>query len=144
MKDRYLKYEAAGNQFVGQCTTIKYQLYKSYALSPAYFYSSYIGDPEQRLAMKWIIQDWLWARLPDTLQIDNQKIEVTMVCFSYLCYNYDHLHAHMWTSCALQASMFFQNIPEYIRVCAVTKDYWYSTEYTPRLVDIPPHVMLIA
>ena len=38
VKDSYLKYESAGYKYVGQCITGKYQLFKIFALSPAYFY----------------------------------------------------------------------------------------------------------
>ena len=51
MKYRYLKYEAALNQYVGQCDTCKYQFSKIFSLSLANFYFYNIDDPEQRLAM---------------------------------------------------------------------------------------------
>ena len=49
VKDMYLKYKSAGDKYVVQCTTGKYQISKSFTLSPAYFDISHIDDPEQRL-----------------------------------------------------------------------------------------------
>ena len=68
VKYRHLKYEAAGDQYVGQRATGKYQISKIFSLSPAYFYSPHIDNLEQHLSMKLSINDWLWSGLPEKLQ----------------------------------------------------------------------------
>ena len=50
----------------------------------------------------------------------------------------------MSTNFALQDIILFQNIPEDIRSCALTKHYCDSTEYIPSLTGITPYVVLIA
>ena len=50
VKYGYLKYEAEGDQCVGQCATGKDKRSKTFSPSPAYFYFPRIDEPEQRLA----------------------------------------------------------------------------------------------
>ena len=59
VKNGYLKDEEAGDQYMGQCNTDKYQLSKRFSLSPAYFGFPHIDDPYQCLSMKQIIKDWI-------------------------------------------------------------------------------------
>ena len=37
VKDKYLKYEATGDQYVGMCASGLNQLIKEFAVTPAYF-----------------------------------------------------------------------------------------------------------
>lgn len=46
VKDRYLKYEAAGDQYVGRCACGLDQLSKEFGISPVYFDFSHIGTVE--------------------------------------------------------------------------------------------------
>ena len=46
VKNGYLKDEEAGDQYMGQCNTDKYQLSKIFSLSPAYFGFPHIDDPD--------------------------------------------------------------------------------------------------
>ena len=51
-RNGYLKYEAAGDQYVGQCATGKNQLSKSATIYPDYFDFTHIYYLEQCFSMK--------------------------------------------------------------------------------------------
>ena len=81
VNDRYLKYDTAGDQYVGQCDTIKEQLSKTFSTITAYFDSPHIDDPEKCLSIKQSIKYWIWDRLLGISQILPKTSEVVMVCF---------------------------------------------------------------
>ena len=47
-----LKYEAAGDQYLGQCVTGKDHTSRIFVLFPTYLYLPRIDNPEQRLEME--------------------------------------------------------------------------------------------
>ena len=59
MKDRYLKYESAGDQYVGQCASGKNPLSKRFAASCPYFDYNHIENESEQLSMKAEINSWL-------------------------------------------------------------------------------------
>ena len=64
VKDKYLKYEAAGDQYVGRCASGLNQLSKYFAMTPAYFdFFGEINDEVEREKLKKYLQKWLEIRV---------------------------------------------------------------------------------
>ena len=63
VKDRYLKRESAGDQYVGCCAAGLDQLSKRFAISPPYFYFIVISDAIERACLCKRIKEWLHSRI---------------------------------------------------------------------------------
>ena len=63
VKDRYLKYESAGDQYVEQCTTGKNPLSKRFAALCPYFDVSSLENESEQLAMERNMKSWIDTRL---------------------------------------------------------------------------------
>ena len=59
VKDRYLKRESAGDQYVGRCAAGLDQLSKEFAVSPPYFDFTDINDKLERAWLQGRIKNWL-------------------------------------------------------------------------------------
>jgi hypothetical protein len=144
VKDRYLKYEAAGDRYVGRCACGLDQLSKEFGISPVYFDFSHIGTVEDRLNMKRKIIKWIKDRLSNSDKISPETFEVVMMAFAALCYHYQYLSNVLSAKCPLRASLLFKSIPDDIIQCAVVRHPWEKTEYTPKATGVPPHVVMMA
>ena len=144
VKDRYLKYEGAGDQYVGKCACGLDQLTKEFAISPAYFDYSHIEDEVDRLATKRKVTAWLEARLTDKGNISPETFHMIVMAFASLCYHRKYLETNLAQESCLRASSFFKDVPEYILECAQVRLPWKKTEYTPKATGIPPHVLVMA
>ena len=67
-----------------------------------------------------------------------------MMAFACICYHRDYLRDAMDIECRFQASPFFRDIPQVFIDCAKVAYPWNSTEYTPKVTGVPPHVLLMA
>ena len=67
-----------------------------------------------------------------------------MMAFACICYHRDYLRDAMDVECRFQASPFFRDIPQEFIDCAKVAYPWNSTEYTPKVTGVPPHVLLMA
>jgi len=65
VKDRYLKHESAGDQYVGQSATGKDPLLSTFAASPPYFDFSHIQMEEERMERDRRINLFLKDRMPE-------------------------------------------------------------------------------
>ena len=66
VKDKYLKYEAAGEQYVGSCASGLNHLSKYFVVTPAYFdFFGEINDEVEREKLKKDLQKWLEIRVPN-------------------------------------------------------------------------------
>ena len=64
VKDKYLKYEAAGDRYVGRYASGLNQLSKEFAVTPAYFdFFGEINDEVEREKLKKDLQKWLEIRV---------------------------------------------------------------------------------
>ena len=65
VKYKYLKYEAAGDQYVDRCASGLNQLSKEFAVTPTYFdLFGEINDKVEREKLKKDLQKWLEIRVP--------------------------------------------------------------------------------
>ncbi len=64
--------------------------------------------------------------------------------FDLLCYHFDYLEKVLHPKNNLQASHFFNNIPNYARDAATVKYPWSKTAATPTFTGLPPHITILA
>ena len=109
VKDKYLKYEAAGNQYVGRCSSGLNQLRKESAVTPAYFYLfSEINDEVERDKLKKDLHKWLEIRVPNFGGVLPLMHNLIQYLFASVCYHHDFLDKHLHAECSLRASEFFE------------------------------------
>jgi hypothetical protein len=139
VKDRYLFYENAGDQYVGRCASGLRTDSTEFAISRPYFDYSQLGSEEEMIERKKTIKMWLKERLPgDTT---TKTFDLAMNCFSSICYSYKYLQEHLHKKCLLRQSPVFRDIPEEIYSIVTTAYPWNKTTYTPSFTGIPPHVV---
>ena len=54
------------------------------------------------------------------------------------------MNEYLHTQCRFRASALFRDIPQKILDCAVIAYPWNSTEFTPKITGVPPHVLLMS
>ena len=146
VKDRYLKYESAGDQYVGRCASGLDQLSKNFAVSPPYFDFSSLEDELSVVQKKIEIAQWLKVRLTGEREgrVSPQTFNLLTCAFASLCFHYDFLDKSISQDNALRASPFFKDIPDSIQTLAKISFPWNKTVDTPKLTGVPPHVLLMA
>lgn len=139
VKDRYLFYENAGDQYVGRCASGLRTDSTEFAMSRLYFDYSQLGSEEERIEREKTIKMWLKERLPGDMT--TKTFDLALNCFSSICYSYKYLQQHLHKKCVLRQSQVFRDIPEEIYSIAATAYPWNKTTFTPSFTGIPPHVV---
>jgi hypothetical protein len=126
VKERYLQYEKAGDQYLGRVVSGLDVNDVSFAVSPPYFESGIADDVSEN------INNLLKAFTVGGGNLSGEIFQVLYFCFASLCYHFDYLVGITPRRSKLQASPFFTNIPNYAREAAVDKFHG------PRLHRHPP------
>ena len=143
VKDKYIKRENAGDQYVGRCASNLDQLVKEFATSPCYF--DYSGlSPHERLERKKKVMDFMIERLPNAKNIPAKTMFLAEMAFAAICYHREFLTEKLAPECIFRASPMFCDIPSEILSLVVVKFPWDKTADTPKFTGIPPHVMMLA
>ena len=138
VKERYLQYEKAGDQYLGRVVSGLDVNDVSFAVSPPYFESGIADDVSEN------INNLLKAFTVGGGNLSGEIFQVLYFCFVSLCYHFDYLVGITPRRSKLQASPFFTNIPNYAREAAVVKFPWTKTASTPSFTGLPPHVCILA
>lgn len=144
VKERYLKHEKAGDQYVGRCATGLDQLKKEFGASPPYFDFSSIQSESEKVQAKSKIFNWLKRRLVNASDITPHTLDLLFFLFASLVYHKEFLEENLHMQCPLRASNFFKDIPDDFVQYSVVKYPWNKTSDTPVLTGIPPHVVILA
>ena len=141
MKDRYIHYEKAGDQFVGRTVTGISSLSVDFAVSPVHWdwTDASFGAKERMVGL---IEDNLVLRS----EVSAPMFELLQFLFASVCFHYNHLDEKLHKSNRLRASPLFiaAGREKSLRKHAVINFPWTSTSYTPFATGIPPHVMLMS
>ena len=143
VKDKYLKRENAGDQYVGRCASCLDQLEKTFAVSPPYFDYSNLNEIEQ-VSMKRRIQMWLKDRILEYEGVPASTRVLIDYLFGSICYHHEYLSDYMHDECRFRASCFFRNLPQEFIDCAKISYPWESNEFAPKSTGVPPHVLLMS
>ncbi len=139
VKERYLQFEKAGDQYLGRVVSGLDVNDVSFAISPPYFEC---GDNEDDVR-----EEILTLRKEFKVGghgIRGEIFQLLYFCFASLCYHFDFLVEVLPKRNKLQASPFFTHIPNYAREAATIRFPWNKTASTPSFTGLPPHVSILA
>jgi hypothetical protein len=136
VKERYLQYEKAGDQYLGRVVCGLDVNNVSFAVSPPFF----DADSTTLEKIHILLKDY--AVRGDL--VTSHMHRVFYFCFASLCYHRDFVAANLHQRSKLQASPFFNAMPNYVKDAAAVKYPWTSTETTPTFTGLPPHVVILA
>ena len=112
VKDKDLKYKAAGDQYVGRCASELNLFSKEFAVTPAYFYFFVeINDEVEREKMKKDLQKWLEIRVLNFGGVLPLTQHLIQYLFTIVCYHHYFWSKHIHARCSLRASAFLKDIP---------------------------------
>ena len=146
VKDRYIHYEKAGDQFCGRTAIAISSLTKEFAVSPAYwdFTSSSTTQDHNQDGVDRIIA----ANLVCQEEVSPQTFGLLRFLFAAICHNYTHLDENLHGSHGLRSSALFIAAGRGgndLRQFVVIKYPWNQTDATPFFTGgIPPHVIMMA
>ena len=144
VKDRYLKRESAGDQYVGRCAAGLDQLSKRFSVSPPYFDFSAINEALERARLKKRIEQWLHSRILEEGELSASSKHIVWTCFASICFHHSFLTNKLHEECSFRASLIFRDIPDEFLNLARVAYPWDSTVDTPKITGVPPHVLLMA
>ena len=85
----YIKYEAAGNQFVGKCVSGRKHTSTEFAASPAYFDFSAL-DIEERMENEEQLSIWLKDRMPKDTKKNLKVFGLFKMCVAVISFHCKH------------------------------------------------------
>ena len=135
VKERYLQFEKAGDQYLGRVVSGLDVNDVSFAVSPPYFECD--GDVKENIFT--LIKDFTVGGHG----IRGEIFQMLYFCFASLCYHFDFLVQVLPQRNKLQASPFFTHIPNYAREAATVRMPWNKTANTPVFTGLPPHVSIL-
>ena len=140
--NRYIKYEAAGDQYVGRCVSGHSRLGKGFAESLPYFDFS-LFDPIVKEQMTKEVDDWIKARMPGGAALNESVFALFKACLSSLVFHRDWLNCSIHSENALRTSPFWsETIPHSEHV--TTRYPWNKMNDTPEFTGLPVDVMYMA
>ena len=140
VKDRFIHYEKAGDQFVGRSVTGISSLSNEFAVSPAYFDSSSSEEGSMR-GIDDIIYIFLSGKRDEVL---GPLFLLVRFMFASICFHHQHLYEHVAAGNPLRACAMFIAASKHSRRCAVIKFPCNKSDETPIFTGIPPHVIMIS
>ena len=138
MKERYINYEKAGDQFVGRTVCGLCSLSAEFAVSPCYFDFSNEDDPNGK---KEQINAWIRENVVGGRNLDSKIIFMIRYLFASVCFHFNFLKEHCHPRNRLLSESLFTRCPEDLRSLAVVKYPWNKTSDTPIVTGVPPHVI---
>ena len=140
-RDKYIKFENAGDQYLGRILSGMDCLSPSFAVTPPFF------DAKTNEQNK-MVDDFIKSRIENANNISDNLFAVIRYCFASMCYHYNFLTQTLQPTSHIRTSTIFMNIPK--EIMEMVKVFTYKQVHedngngnAPRLTGIPPHVVLI-
>ena len=142
VKDRYIKYEKAGDQFVGRAVSGLPILKKEFAVSQPFFDFTESENEIEYERKTHEINNWVQARLPQNSS--NESVFYLLKnCVASLVYHRDFLDRMVHGGSALRSTVFW--VEEVPHANDVRISYpWDNSERSTEITGIPPHTSLLA
>ena len=142
MKERYLQYEKAGDQYLG-CVVCGLDVNcVEFAVSPPFFeFDDDIAADDGGSAR---VYSLLKNYMVHGESVSASVHRIFYFCFASLCFHFDFLKQVLHAKNKLQASHFFTHIPVEMKAAAKVKYPWNRTESTPTHTGIPPHIAILS
>ena len=141
VKERYIHYEMAGDQFVGRTVCGLNCLTTDFALSPCYFDFTNCEEPELKREE---LNIWMRSNIIGGRNLNAKILHMTRFLFATVCYHYSYLQEHCHPKNRLLNEPVFCQCPQEFQEFAVAKYPWDATLETPKLSGVPPHVMMMS
>ena len=103
-RDKYIKYENAGDQFLGRTLTGLSSLNKSFSISPPFF-----NLPDQELGA---VDNLLRNHVVGASNCCVKTFEVLRMCFASVVYHREHMDKRIHKTNRLRSHPLFNNLPE--------------------------------
>ena len=133
VKERYLSFEKAGDQYLGRVITGMDCNEASFATSPPYFDFTGCDDSEKKDKMlDQIVSNFMVGGVRLTPRV----FHIVKMCYASLCYHSDFLKNTLHKESYLQSSPFFTQIPKALQQFVCTRLPWSSTSYTPKFTGM--------
>ena len=143
VKDRYIHYEKAGDQFVGRSVTGIPALDSNFAISPVYWDWTGLGAIEVTSAEKQL-EELVTLAVGHKDSVSAAIFGMFQYLFAAVAFHYDYLDRTLDEQNKLRASPVFMELADCeIKDYAVVRYPWELTPYSPKPTGIPPHVMLL-
>lgn len=137
--NRYIRFENAGDMYVGRSVCGRNRLGKDFAESLPYFDFS-DDDPHVKAAKHREIDLWMKRRMPLDAQSNDNVMPLLKTCIASLAYHREFLDANLHHRNAITASPFYSEpIPHASNT--TTRYPWNYTDDTPKFTGLPVDVM---
>lgn len=144
---RYLKYEQAGDRYLGRVAAGLDINDKKFAVSTYYFEASNTPHTDADLAQARLIESinkFLKDRLVMFEEIDEHTFHLIKSIFAAMCFHYGYIQVNTHQQCPFKSSTFFRDVPSNILQSAKVCYPWNKSRNAPNITGIPPHVILLA
>ena len=136
VKERYLHYEAGGDQYTGQVVSGRNMLTVEFAKSPPYFHV----DANKKREIVSLIRSYMinGDRLPAS------RLHLLQFLLASLCYHRETLNSKLHPKNQLRSSVFFNSIPpEIIKLAEVRLPWESEPGITPTITGQPTHISIM-
>ena len=137
-RDKYIKFENAGDQHLGRVLSGLNPLSIDFSLTPPFF------DVENEMEMV-EIDRFLRSRIENSENISDKTFTLVRYCFASLCFHCEFLKSVLEPSSRIRTSPLFINVPADIIAKAKAINYKDAIGHkcAPRLTGIPPHIVIL-
>ena len=137
-RDKYIKFENAGDQHLGRILCGLNPLSVYFSLTPPFFDTQREEDKEK-------IDEFIRSRVEESAMIPDGLFVVVRYCFASLCFHREFLKHILEPTSRIHTSMLFMNVPQDIldMAKAVTYKEALTNDNAPRLTGIPPHIIIL-
>ena len=141
VKERYIHYEKAGDQFVGRMVCGLDCLTTNFGISPPYFDFTGCENPDMKRDE---LNSWMREHIVGGRDLTAKVLYMTRFLFGTLCYHYNYLKDKCGVRNRLLNEPLLCHCPRELQQLAVVKFPWEATPDTPKMSGIPPHVMMMS
>ena len=138
-RDKYIKFENAGDQYLGRILSGLDSLSTGFAVTPPFFDAK--NNKENKM-----VDDFIRSRLGNASNISDNLFSVVRYCFASICYHHQFLTNTLQSTSQIRTSPIFLNIPQ--EILKMAKVFSYKQVHdangegnAPRLTGVPPHVV---
>ena len=139
----YIRYESAGDQFVGRAVSGLPILKKEFGISMPYFDFTSCEDEDEKDAKEREVNKWILDRIPMEAKL-NQNVLCMMKCLvASLAFHDEFLRENLHRNSEVRCNVFMtDSIPHANHV--QTAYPWTRTSDSPDITGIPPHTTMLA
>ena len=148
VKEKYIHYEKAGDQYVGRVVTGLNVNSVEFTVSPPYFNFPETNDADGRGTGTSTIEEDIKHAISSLIlrgrNMSPQTFQLLTSCYASICYHYEHLDNTLHSRSRVRQSPLYQQCKDEWKAIAVVDYPWSAKAKTPSLTGIPPHIILLS